>query len=57
MIMTPKPESDMVRQSLWVSQSTVDALKKIADRLDRPVGYLLRKAAEEYVEREKAGRK
>jgi hypothetical protein len=49
--MTPKPDSDMVRQSLWVSQSTLTALKKIGDRLDRPVGYLLRKAAEEYVER------
>jgi predicted transcriptional regulator len=50
--MTPRPESDMVRQSVWISQATVDALKKIAARLDRPVGYLLRKAAEEYVERE-----
>jgi predicted transcriptional regulator len=31
-------------------------LKKIAKEKERPVGYLIRKAAEEYVERERAVR-
>jgi predicted transcriptional regulator len=50
--MTPKPESDMVRQSLWLNPETLTALKRIGAKIDRPVGWLLRKAAEEFVERE-----
>lgn len=41
--------------TIRLDDKTLDALKKIGARLDRPIGYLLRKAAEEYVEREKAG--
>jgi hypothetical protein len=50
--MTPKPESGMVRQSLWITPETLDALKRIGEKIDRPVGWLLRKAAEEFVERQ-----
>jgi predicted transcriptional regulator len=55
--MNPKPPSDMVRQSLWVSQETLDELKKIAEREDRPVGWLIRRAVEQFVEREKKGKR
>jgi predicted transcriptional regulator len=47
--MTPKPQSDMVRQSSWLSQSTLDALKRISEKQERPVGWLIRKAVEEFV--------
>jgi predicted transcriptional regulator len=50
--MTPKPESGMVRQSLWLNPETLDALKRIGAKTARPVGWLLRKAAEEFVERQ-----
>jgi predicted transcriptional regulator len=44
----------MVRQSLWLTPETLDALKKIGQREDRPVGWLIRKAVEEFVERQKS---
>jgi hypothetical protein len=50
-LMTPKPESGMVRQSLWITPETLAALKRIGSKSDRPVGWLLRKAAEDFVER------
>jgi len=52
--MTPKPPSGMVRQSLWVSPETLDALKRIGARVDRPIGYLIRKAVEEFVTKQEA---
>jgi hypothetical protein len=51
-LMTPKQESDMIRQSLWLNPETLAALKRIGAKSDRPVGWLLRKAAEEFVERQ-----
>jgi predicted transcriptional regulator len=50
--MNPKPESDLVRQSLWLAPETLEALKKIGQKQDRPVGWLIRKACEEFVARE-----
>jgi predicted transcriptional regulator len=49
--MKPEPEK-LVRQSLWLSPATLDALKRIGARLERPVGWLVRKAVEEFVTRE-----
>jgi len=49
--MTPKQSSDMVRQSFWLSPKTLDTLKKIGEKEDRPVGWLIRRAVEEFVER------
>jgi len=57
MRMAPRPKSGMVRQSLWLDPKTLDALKRIGTKSERPVGWLIRKAVEEFVTREeKAGR-
>jgi predicted transcriptional regulator len=40
------------RITIWIETSTAAELKRIAKQKERPVGYLIRKAAEEYVERE-----
>jgi predicted transcriptional regulator len=40
------------RITIWIETSTAAGLKKIAKEKERPVGYLIRKAAEEYVARE-----
>lgn len=53
-MMNPKPPSDMVRQSLWISPQTLDRLKVMGEKYDRPVGWLIRKAVEEFVAREYA---
>jgi hypothetical protein len=37
---------------LWITPETLAALKRIGAKSDRPVGWLLRKAAEEFVERQ-----
>jgi predicted transcriptional regulator len=41
------------RFTVWISDETKDKLAKIAAKHDRSVGWLLRKAAEEYVEKHK----
>jgi predicted transcriptional regulator len=35
-----------------LDEKTLAALKKIADKQDRPVGWLIRKAVEDFVKRE-----
>jgi predicted transcriptional regulator len=37
------------RTTIWLETDTMAKLKKIGEKQDRPIGYLLRKAAEEYV--------
>jgi predicted transcriptional regulator len=39
------------RQSIWLEEETVAALKRLGEQVERPVGWLIRKAAEEFVER------
>jgi predicted transcriptional regulator len=46
----------MVRWSIWLDEKTVAALKKIGDEEDRPVGWLIRKAVEEFIQRRKRGK-
>ena len=46
----------MVRWSIWLDEKTVAALKKIGDEEDRPVGWLIRKAVEEFIQRRKQGK-
>ena len=41
----------MVRWSIWLDEKTVAALKKIGAEMERPVGWLVRKAVEEFIER------
>ena len=41
----------MIRQSIWLDKKTVAALKELGKKEERPVGWLIRKAVEEYVER------
>jgi predicted transcriptional regulator len=41
----------MIRWSIWLDEKTVAALKKISDEMERPVGWLVRKAVEEFVRR------
>jgi Ribbon-helix-helix protein, copG family len=46
----------MVRWSIWLDEKTVAALKKIGEEEDRPVGWLIRKAVEEFIQRRKQGK-
>lgn len=46
----------MVIQTVRLDEKTLAALKKIGEKQDRTVGWLVRKAVEEYVEREKGGK-
>jgi predicted transcriptional regulator len=43
------------RQSIWLDKDTIAALKRIGKQKERPVGWLIRKAVEEYVERNAEG--
>jgi len=47
----------MIRWSIWLDEKTVAALKKIGAEMERPVGWLVRKAVEEFIERGAQGRK
>lgn len=40
-----------------VPDETWDALKRIADELERTPGWLMRKSAEEYIERHRAAKR
>jgi hypothetical protein len=40
------------RLTVWIEQSTLVKLKQIAKKQDRSVGWLIRKAAEEFAEKE-----
>ncbi|HEU0050311.1 MAG TPA: ribbon-helix-helix protein, CopG family [Nitrososphaera sp.] len=46
----------MVRWSIWLDEKTVAALKKIGEGEDRPIGWLIRKAVEEFIQRRKQGK-
>jgi predicted DNA-binding protein len=38
------------RFSIWLNPKTIDQLKKISEAEERPVGWLVRKAVEKFVE-------
>lgn len=40
------------RLTVWIDEATLENLKKIATKQDRSVGWLIRKAAQEFAERE-----
>jgi predicted transcriptional regulator len=42
---------NMIRWSIWLDEKTVAALKRIGAEMERPVGWLVRKAVEEFIER------
>lgn len=44
----------MVIQTVRLDEKTVAALKRIAEKQDRTVGWLVRKAGEEFVRQEKS---
>jgi predicted transcriptional regulator len=48
--------SGMIRWSIWLDEKTVVALKKIGAEMERPVGWLVRKAVEEFIQRRKQGK-
>lgn len=49
-------EAGMLKRfSIWLESKTIEDLKKIGKQQDRPVGWLIRKAVEEFVERSKKG--
>ena len=41
------------RFSIWIDKKTLVSLKSIGKQKDRPVGWIMRKAIEEFVENEK----
>jgi predicted transcriptional regulator len=43
------------RFSIWLESKTIEELKRIAKQQDRPVGWVIRKAVEDAVERTKQG--
>jgi predicted transcriptional regulator len=40
------------RLTVWIGDTTLEKLKRIAAERDRSVGWLIRKAAEEFVAKE-----
>jgi predicted transcriptional regulator len=45
----------LVRFSIWLDKRTVAVLKKMGAEMQRPVGWLVRKAVEEFIERTRSG--
>jgi predicted transcriptional regulator len=43
----------MKRLTIWIDEKTLAKLKRIAKKEDRSVGWLLRKAAESFAQKEK----
>ena len=41
------------RFSIWIDKKTLASLKSIGKQKERPVGWIMRKAIEEFVENEK----
>jgi predicted transcriptional regulator len=44
------------RFSIWLDTKTLAELKQIAKLQDRPIGWLIRKAVEDFVARTKEGK-
>ena len=42
---------DKMRFTIWLDKKTVAALKAMGDKQERPVGWLIRKAVEDMVNR------
>jgi predicted transcriptional regulator len=42
------------RFSIWLDKKTIQAMKEISKEADRPVGWLIRKAVEDFVEQRRA---
>jgi predicted transcriptional regulator len=43
----------VIRWSIWLDKKTVAALQAIGDRMERPVGWIIRKAVRDFIERRK----
>jgi predicted transcriptional regulator len=43
----------MIRWSIWLDKKTVAVLKAIGEQMERPVGWIIRKAVEDFIERRK----
>ena len=43
----------MTRWSIWLDKKTVTVLKAIGEQMERPVGWIIRKAVEDFIERRK----
>jgi predicted transcriptional regulator len=44
----------LVRFSIWLDKKTVAVLKEIGKQMERPVGWIIRKAVEDFIERNAA---
>ena len=42
---------EMMRQTIWLERTAVATLKQIGVREDRPVGWLIRRAVQQFIER------
>jgi predicted transcriptional regulator len=45
------------RFSIWLDKKTIETLKEIGKKMERPVGWLVRKAVEDFIRRESSNRK
>ena len=43
----------MIRWSIWLDKKTVAILKELGEQMERPVGWIIRKAVEEFIEKRK----
>lgn len=41
------------RFSIWLESKTIEDLKRVAKQQERPIGWIIRKAVEDYVARTK----
>jgi len=41
------------RFSIWLDKKTITSLKEIGKQIDRPIGWIIRKAVEDFIERRK----
>jgi hypothetical protein len=49
------PEQHAVgRFSIWLDKKTIASLKEISKQMDRPVGWIIRKAVEDFIEKRKS---
>jgi predicted transcriptional regulator len=39
------------RFSIWLDKKTIASLKEIGKQMDRPIGWIIRKAVEDFIER------
>lgn len=44
------------RVSIWLDKKSIASLKEIGQGMDRPVGWIIRKAVEDFIERQKTNK-